>query len=147
MNRYSTAILLLLLASPAAAQFPGTGYPGRYPGTGRGTQLPPAVPGGGRQSRNKGDTNKPDQAPLPSFNGKVRGSGKKALTIETEDGNTLEFHCSKKTHYYDGGKTIKASDVKEGDTVAVEAKKAPDNSLDAVVVRKQKAEAAKPPAS
>jgi hypothetical protein len=72
---------------------------------------------------------------LPNFPGTLRGIDGKSLTLETPDENTLLFHCSKKTVYYDGSKKIKSSDLKPGDTISVEGRKAPDGSLDAVNVR------------
>lgn len=90
-------------------------------GQGAGTSLPKAVP----------------DITLPSFDGTVRGIDQELLTLERPDSNTMEFHCSKKTHYYDGSRKIKADAVKAGDTVSVDAKRAPDGSLDAVAVRIQ----------
>jgi len=71
---------------------------------------------------------------LPSFSGRVLGVGDKVLTLERPDSNTIEFHCSGKTRYYDGAKKVKASAIAPGDEVSVEAKRAPDGSLDAVNV-------------
>jgi hypothetical protein len=99
----------------------GRGRPQRT-GQGAGTSLPKAVP----------------DVTLPSFDGKVRGIDEKLLTLERPDSNTMEFHCSKKTHYFDGTKKVKADAVKTGDSVSVEAKRAPDGSLDAVNVRIQR---------
>jgi hypothetical protein len=102
-------------------------YP--YPRSGGrgGTSLPRTGPDIGKQ--------KPNNDPLPSFGGTVRGIDSKALTIERPDANTIAFNCSKKTTYYDGSKKIKVSEIKPGDQVSVEAKRAPDGSLDAVNVR------------
>jgi hypothetical protein len=77
------------------------------------------------------------QEPMPTFTGTIRGIGPRLLTIQTEDANVLEFYCSRKTKYYDGKRQVKYSALKPGDHVAVEARHAPDESLEAVTVRKQ----------
>jgi len=123
---FHAALLLLVVA--AAIAIAQTGRPA-YPGQpGRGVSLPQAVPdtGGGKQ--------KSPGEPLPSFPGTVRGIDDKGLTIERPDSNTMDFRCSKKTKYFDGSKKITPSDVKPGDHVSVEAKRAIDGSLDAVSV-------------
>lgn len=118
--------LLLLLASQLAAIAQMYPYPGRtYPGQGtRGTNR---APNAGQQTQ-AGE-------PLPSFDGTVRGIDSKLLTLERPDSNTIEFYCSKKTKFYDGSKKLKASAIKAGDKVLVEARRAPDGSLDAVNIR------------
>ncbi len=124
-----SAILLLALAAAAMAQIGG---PSRYPGQpGRGTGLPSPVPD---INKGSGKDKAPEEA-LPSFTGTVKGIDEKFLTLERPDANTMEFHCSKKTRYYDGNKKVKASAIQAGDNVSVEAKRAPDGSLDAVNVR------------
>lgn len=80
----------------------------------------------------------PAAMPMPTFLGTVKGSDSKVLSIESEDGNTMQFTCTRKTEFYDGKTRIKATDIKPGDYVSVEAKKAPDQTLDAVVVRKER---------
>jgi hypothetical protein len=117
-------LLLIVVAAIAIAQV-GRSYPGQ---PGRGVGLPSAVPDIGTKKQKS-----PDE-PLPSFPGTVRGIDAKGLTIERPDSNTMDFHCSKKTKYFDGSKKIKPSDVKPGDHVSVEAKRAIDGSLDAVSV-------------
>lgn len=115
----SFVLLLFIVANVASAQSP---YPGRSSrGSRGGTSLPSAAPN--------------SDALLPNFDGTVRGIDSKGLTIELPDSNTLEFNCTKKTKYYDGTKKIKPKDIKPGDHVSVEAKPAPDRSLDAVNVR------------
>ena len=102
-------------------------YPGRYPG--RGTRVPSNTQGKGDPSGTSKD------GVLPSFAGTVRGVDAKGLTLERPDENTLEFNCSRKTKFYDGPKKIKGTDLKPGDRVLVEARRAIDGSLDAVNVR------------
>ena len=72
---------------------------------------------------------------LPSFTGTIRGIDSKGLTLEVTGENLLEFRCSKKTKYADGDKTLKSSDFKPGDKVAIDARRELDGSLDAVKVR------------
>jgi len=75
---------------------------------------------------------------MPAFPGTVRGISAKSLNVEVHDENMMLFNCSKKTVWLDGTKKIKPDAVKAGDLVIVEARKAPDGSLDAVYVRLQK---------
>lgn len=130
MRRQRLAIVAVFVclsaAGPAFCQF------GRVGGR-TGTSLPPAVPGGGKQSRTGKE--KPAQDPLASFTGTVRGADSKTLTLEGADSNTLVFHCSRKTRYYSGSRKIKASGIKAGDRVSVEATRAVDGTLDAINVR------------
>ncbi len=72
---------------------------------------------------------------LPNFTGTVYTFDGKILTLEQEDSNKLDFHCSRKTKYLDGKKKLSKAAIKPGLLVTVEGKPAPDASLDAVVVR------------
>ncbi|MBI5281321.1 MAG: hypothetical protein HY858_06530 [Candidatus Solibacter usitatus] len=72
--------------------------------------------------------------PTPGFTGIVRGSDKKGLAVENVDKNVLQFTCTRKTVYLQGKTRLKLADIQAGDTVTVEARKAPDGTLDAVVV-------------
>ncbi len=121
-------VLLAAFIGPGAAQI------GRYPGGRSPGRTPPTFPGGKQpQSRKQ----KSDEL-LPTFNGTLKSISGNQLLLETDDSNTVQFHCSKKTGFYDGGKKVKASALKPGDTIAVEAKRAPDDSLDAVNVRRER---------
>ncbi len=121
------AVCLLVIALNVKTFAQMTPYPR---GVGRnGTSLPRPVPD------TKGDKQKSTAEPLPSFAGTVRGIDSKGLTIERPDANTLQFNCTRKTTYYDGSKKIKASAIKPGAQVSVEAKRALDGTLDAVNVR------------
>jgi hypothetical protein len=124
-----TVALLLLIAGGATASAQMSPFPGG--GGGRGVNLPPPVPDIGKQPPKK---QKQDADAMPSFTGTVRVIDAKVLTIERPDANTLDFNCTKKTKYLDGSKKIKVKDVKAGDRVSVEAKRALDGSLDAVTV-------------
>ena len=75
---------------------------------------------------------------LPAFQGTLRGADSKSLLLEGRDANTVQFHCSRKTKYFDGSKAIRPSDLQPGDRLSVEARHAPDGSLDAVTVRREK---------
>lgn len=75
---------------------------------------------------------------LPAFPGTVKSANAKALNLEVHDENEMHFRCSKKTVWLDGEKRVKPEVVKEGDLVVVEAKKAPDGTMDAMYVRLQR---------
>jgi hypothetical protein len=70
-----------------------------------------------------------------TFTGIVRGIDAKVLNIEGPETNTLVFHCSKKTKYFDGDKEIKRDAIKTDDHVSVDSRRAPDGSMDALNVR------------
>jgi hypothetical protein len=95
-------------------------------------------PGGRRAGGNQAQTNPSaqDKDLLPSFTGTRRGIDSKGLTLEEPGPNLLEFRCSKKTKYADGAKKLKSSDLKPGDSVAIDARRALDGTLDAVNVRR-----------
>lgn len=78
---------------------------------------------------------KPPAGIVPTFVGMLKGQDSRILTLETHDQHTLLFHLSRKTVFLDGSKKIKSTDLKTGDHLAIEARKAPDGSLDALVVR------------
>jgi hypothetical protein len=73
--------------------------------------------------------------PMPAFIGKVSDVSDKRVTLEIEGGNLMEFTRTRKTEYYDGKEKIKGSVIKAGDRVTIETRKAPDGTLDAVIVR------------
>ncbi len=108
--------LLAVMAAglPAVSQMRQRRYPGQQPGP--------------------GDT--PDQ-PLATFIGSVTDVDKKSLTLQSEESNTLKFACTHKTHYFDGDKKIKPSDIKPGDRVLIETKRFADGELEAINVRIQ----------
>jgi hypothetical protein len=118
---FSLGLLMLLMAGiPAWPQY------GRTPGgsgRSRGASSPRSAQG-----------SSPDE-PLPTFAGTLKGIDKKMLTLEGDDSNALEFRCTKQTKYFDGSKSVKSTALKTGDRVSVEARRAPDASLDAVNVR------------
>ena len=73
--------------------------------------------------------------PLAEFTGRVHGVTKKEITIETEEGNLVEFSVNKKTRAERGGKSISVSDLKTGDPVTVEARQELLGYLVAVAIR------------
>jgi hypothetical protein len=109
-------LLLLLAATPAACQ---TGRQGRRQSAGRGAHP---------------DQSSSDKA-LPDFDGIVRGLDKKLLLLEEPDQNTMQLYVTRKTRYFDGDNKIKASQIKVGDRVSVEARLGPDGKPEAVNVR------------
>lgn len=84
-------------------------------------------------------TGMPSETPLPTFHGTVRGSSAKSLSIDSNDENTMNFHCTKKTVWLDGAKKIKPEDITVGELVEVDGRKRPDGSMEAAVVRIQRA--------
>lgn len=112
------ACLALALVAMASV-----GLPQYYPGMGK------AEPGG------------VGNEPLATFTGAVQDIDKKILRIKSEDANTLQFVCDRKTQYFDGDKKIKITDIKPGDRVSVESKRFRDGELEAIHVRLQRPKA------
>lgn len=79
----------------------------------------------------------PALEPMPTFLGTVRGSDGKVLSLESDDGNTMQFRCTRRTEVFDGKKKIKATDLKIGEYVSVQGRLAPDQTMDAVVIRRE----------
>ena len=73
--------------------------------------------------------------PMPAFTGKILDISGKRLTLENEGANAMEFNRLRKTEYFDGKTKIKPGAIKAGDRVTIETRKAPDGTLDAVIVR------------
>lgn len=83
----------------------------------------------------KAQPRKEDERVFPVFHGKIRELTRSKLDLEVEDGNRMELRVQKGTRFYKGTQAAKPSAFKAGDEVAVEAKHAPDASLDAISVR------------
>ncbi len=98
-----------------------------------------------RQSNPASAQSGPGSEPLPTFMGTVRGGDRKGLLIEDAEANTLSFNCSRKTKYFDGNRRIDALQIKPGDHVSVDARRALDGTLDAVNVRRDKSKSQSPP--
>jgi hypothetical protein len=106
------ALLLLVAANPASAQY------GRRMGVGGRSQQPSL-----------------SSTPAVTFAGIVRGIDAKILNIEGPETNTIVFHFSRKTKYLDGDKEIKRDAIRTDAHVSVDAKRAPDGSMEALNVR------------
>ena len=115
-------ILSFLLATPLLAQYGYPQYP-QYPSSRQETRK--SAPGSAQQ-------------PMPAFTGKVSEIDSKKLTLESESTNLLEFNLSRKTEFFSGKDKIKTTGVKPGDRVTIETRKAPDGTLDAMIVRLEK---------
>jgi hypothetical protein len=85
-----------------------------------------------RRGRQQDPYGGPVDSMAADFQGTVRGVTSKDLVMETADGNTMEFRITRKTVIRRGNAEAKASAIEVGMKVNVAAKKAPDNSLDAV---------------
>jgi len=112
--------LLLLAGIPAAAQ---------------------VSPRSRRSPKATGAQGNPGDTPLATFSGPVHEIDSKGLAIDQGEGdeaNTLRFYFTHKTHFFDGDRKIKSSDIKVGDAVSVETKRALDGELEAINVRVEK---------
>jgi hypothetical protein len=72
--------------------------------------------------------------PLADFHGILKGLDRKGLTLEVEDGNLLEFQCSRKTRFFVNSKKAGLSAFRPGDRISVETRRALDGVLEAVNV-------------
>src|ERR1700746_271026 len=77
------------------------------------------------------------RAPPATFNGTVHGVSNKQITIETSEGNLLDFDINRKTKIMRGKKQIAASDLDTGDTVAIDAREEMGKFLIALVITAQ----------
>ena len=73
--------------------------------------------------------------PLAHFSGRVHGVTKKEITLDTEEGNVVEFAVNRKTRAERSGKTIPITDLKTGDSVVIDARQELLGYLVAVVVK------------
>ena len=71
---------------------------------------------------------------LATFSGAVHGVSKKQITIETAEGNLLDFDIDKKTQVMRGNKQIAPDDLQTGDSVTIEAKQEMVKYLVAVTI-------------
>jgi len=79
-----------------------------------------------------------EKSVVPAFPGTLRGVSAKNLSLETAGENKMVFHLLRKTVFLDGAKKLTWRDFAEGDLVIVEGRKAPDGSMEAVAVHRQK---------
>ncbi len=125
---------MALLAAASVLEVPVYPQYGRTPRSGR-------TPSGSRgQSRSNSPT--PD-APLVTFRGTLRSITAKKLVLDSEESNEVEFHVSKKTSALDGDNKLKPGDLPADARLEVEARRAMDGSLEAVIVHVMHPEAQK----
>jgi hypothetical protein len=77
------------------------------------------------------------RVPLATFNGKVHGVSDKQITIETTEGNLVDFDINRNTKILRGKKPIKASDLENGDVVTIDARQQMVKYLIAVAITAQ----------
>ncbi|HTA43846.1 MAG TPA: hypothetical protein VK789_15430 [Bryobacteraceae bacterium] len=75
--------------------------------------------------------------PPATFSGTVHGVSNKQITIETSEGNLLDFDINRKTKIMRGKKQIAASDLDTGDTVTIDAREEMGKFLIALVITAQ----------
>jgi hypothetical protein len=77
------------------------------------------------------------QLPLANFSGAVHGVSKKQITIETAEGNLVDFEINRKTRVLRDKKQISTEDLKAGDPVTIEARQEMAQFLVAVTITAQ----------
>jgi hypothetical protein len=77
------------------------------------------------------------RVPLATFNGTVHGVSNKQITIETAEGNLVDFDINRNTKITRGKKQIKASDLETGDMVTIDARQQMVKYLVAVAITAQ----------
>lgn len=75
--------------------------------------------------------------PPATFSGTIHGISSKQITIETAEGNLLDFDINRKTKIMRGKKQIEASDLETGDTVTIDAREEMGKFLIALVITAQ----------
>src|SRR5262249_1912772 len=118
---------------PSSAQvgwpggYPGGGYPGGYPGggypyPGGGSPYPGGRRGGmGVPFPQPRQTQQDKEPELQHYKGKLKKLEDKSLTLELDDTTTLDLKRNGKTKFYKALKEVKASDLRIGDPIAVDA--------------------------
>jgi DNA/RNA endonuclease YhcR with UshA esterase domain len=77
------------------------------------------------------------QVPVANFTGTVHDISKKQVTIDTGDGNLLDFEINRKTKVMRAKKEIKPEDIMTGDQVTIEGRQEMLKFLVAVTVTVQ----------
>jgi DNA/RNA endonuclease YhcR with UshA esterase domain len=77
------------------------------------------------------------QVPLANFSGTVHAISKKQVTIDTGDGNLLDFEINRKTKVMRAKKEIKPDDIMTGDQVTIEGRQEMLKFLVAVTITVQ----------
>jgi uncharacterized membrane protein len=75
--------------------------------------------------------------PLATFHGTVHGVSNKLITIETAEGNLVEFEINRKTRILREKKQIRPTDLATGDAVTIEARQEAVRFLIAVTITAQ----------
>lgn len=68
------------------------------------------------------------ELPPANFSGTVHGVSKKHITIETAEGNLLDFDITGKAHVLRGKAKIEPDALQEGEMVKIEAKEEPSRA-------------------
>ena len=125
---------LTLLAAASVLGVPAYPQYGQTPRSGRTAT----------KSRGQSRSNSPTpDAPLVTFRGTLKSITAKKLVLDSEESNEVEFRVSKKTSVLDGDKKLKAADLQADARVEVEARRALNGSLEAVIVHVTHPEAQK----
>jgi DNA/RNA endonuclease YhcR with UshA esterase domain len=77
------------------------------------------------------------QVPLANFSGTVHDISKKQVTIDTGDGNLLNFEINRKTKVMRAKKELKPEDIMTGDQVTIEGRQEMLKFLVAVTITVQ----------
>ena len=77
------------------------------------------------------------RVPPATFSGTVHGVSSKQITIETAEGNLLDFDINRKTKIMRGKKQIAPSDLGTSDTVTIDAREEMGKFLVALVITAQ----------
>jgi len=77
------------------------------------------------------------RVPPATFNGMVHGVSNKQITIETTEGNLLDFDINRKTKVMRGKKEIQAADLETGDRVTIDAREVMGRYLIALIITAQ----------
>jgi len=98
-----------------------------------GQQRPP-VRGGASATAGRGALNDPN-APKRVYatsHGVVKSISKSVLMVAMDDEHEMKFRITRKTKFISGDKSIKASSIESGQSVAVDAETALDGAFEAV---------------
>jgi len=77
------------------------------------------------------------KVPPATFSGTIHGVSNKQITIETAEGNLLDFDINRKTKLLRGKKEITVTDLETGDTVSIDAREEMGRFLIALVITAQ----------
>lgn len=143
-------LLLLLMAdefclAQLGGRYPGGGYPGGgypgggYPGggyPGGGVGLP--IPRRGKNKKTTAQQKKEESEPLTEITGMLRSMNERNIVIEANDTRILNLKRTDRTKFTREDEEIKASELKMGDQVTVEARQDEEGFFTAVNVMWQR---------